>query len=118
MGGSRGWSGQKARDGTPKTRTPRPGRIRRRGVYLTSRPIRACLLLVVLDFGELGIDHVVVRRGVTGARVLRAARATLCRRGQRLRRGLELGGLGLDLALVVALHGRLQVRQRGLDVAD
>src|SRR5690606_40713979 len=71
------------------------------------------LLVVVLHFGEFRIDHT-IRRAV-GAGVATGRLGTgllrLDRGKQRLRRFFQSLALGLDLALVVALH-------RGLDIGD
>src|SRR5436189_4920239 len=91
----------------------------------TGRPWRPAILLlvVVLDLGELRVDHVLGLRATRRARTRagRAGIATLAsrsRRVQRLRRLLQGVGLRLDLRLVVALHGGLEVGQRGLDRTD
>src|SRR5205085_8906631 len=54
-------------------------------------------------------------RAIRGVGTARAGRR---RRVQRLRGLLQRLRLRLDLALVVALHGRLEVRERRLDRAD
>ena len=83
---------------------------------------QACLLVVVLDFGELGIDHVLAT-GATGhcrhagshrprpACCEAAANSACAGFFERL-------GLGFDLRLVVALHGGFQFGDRAFDAAD
>ncbi|EIL99176.1 putative NAD-specific glutamate dehydrogenase [Rhodanobacter thiooxydans LCS2] len=76
-------------------------------------------MLVVLHFGELGVDHV-VRLGRTARCGLRAGigRAALCRGVQRLRHLLQLADLRLDRRLVVAILDLLQIGQGALDAAE
>src|SRR5690606_26839914 len=78
-------------------------------------------LLVVLDLSELGVDHVVLGRAARGRAAGRAGIALAGGRGRRVQRlpGLfQRLGLGLDLALVVALERGLQVGDGRLDPAD
>src|SRR5690606_36488239 len=89
------------------------------GSRLSSYPL--LLLLVVLDLGELGVDHVVGclacvgRAGVAGTVALPGRGGG---REQRLRNFLQGLGLRLDLVLVVALHRGLDLGDRRLDAAD
>src|SRR5690606_650992 len=78
-------------------------------------------LLVVLDLGELGVDHVVLGRATRGRTAGRAGIALAGGRGRRVQRLpglLQRLGLGLDLGLVVALERGLQVGDRRLYAAD
>src|SRR5690606_38838575 len=97
---------------------------RRSGIYpllRSPKPLPGSrLLVVVLDFGELGVDDVL---GGGSALAAGGSTTTALRRGrgrceQRLAGFLERLGLGLDLGLVVALHRRLDVGDRGLGAAD
>src|SRR5579863_3609174 len=72
----------------------------------------AASLLLVFDFGELGVDDVVLRRGTRASVAGRARTRTGGGRsgGKRLRGLLKRGDLRLDRILVVALHHLFQIR--------
>src|SRR5690606_3083128 len=73
----------------------------------------SALLLVVLDFLELGVDDVVVARTPASARLLRIAIDLL---SKACRRGAQRLELGFDRGLAVALQRLLELRDRGLDL--
>ncbi|EMI50595.1 putative NAD-specific glutamate dehydrogenase [Stenotrophomonas maltophilia AU12-09] len=76
-------------------------------------------LLVVLDFGELSVDHVVLRlAGIAGVGTRGTALVGRSSGEQRLASFFQCLRLGFDLCLVVALHRGFQVSQRRLDLAD
>src|SRR5690606_36255116 len=78
----------------------------------------ASLLLVVLDLGELRVDHVVAPRRGAGAGVRARLLGGRGGREPRLRRRLPGLGPGFALGLVAALHRRLDVGDRRLAPAD